>query len=148
MFLVCPHCQAENQPGVTRCWMCGEALGDAEIVEADVVGSADERSGLSYVLTALMVVVTLITVAVGLWREAPGLSALLVVVGGPAVLITLVRLFRRRGRGEKITGGQTALDFLLSALVVGFVATSVASIAVVCFVIFFLVMCFRLLGGH
>lgn len=147
MSNVCPHCQAQNQSGVTRCWMCGEWLGGDAIITAEVVGQGDERSAGTYVVTALLVIVALVAVAAGLWREAPGLSVLLCLVAAPAVLITLIQILRRRGRGEKITGGRTAMDFFLTTLVVGIIAAVVAIIACVCLAILFFIVCVRMFGN-
>lgn len=139
---LCPHCQAQNSPAATRCWLCDGALND-EAVLAEVVGPADSRSGTLYTVTALLVIVALVAVGVGLWGEAPGVAMLLFVVAAPAVLATLVRIHVRRRRGEAISPGQTALDYLLSAAVIVALTFGAGALVIAGVVVYLFLICSR-----
>lgn len=134
--IACPECGARNQSGVTRCWLCGAAwsLADAEsdVVTAQVVPQPAPDRHLSFTLATIFVVITLVAVACGVARIAPGLAVLIGLVGAPAVIITGVRSQRQRAAGHPMSRGEKFASFLLSAAIVAgvlyllFIASGVA----------------------
>jgi hypothetical protein len=78
-----------------------------------------------------MILIAVIGVAVGIFREAPGLAIVLLVTVVPALAVTEVKAYNRRRRGEPMSGwdraawvlGLTILfPFLLMALAIALFA--------------------------
>jgi len=100
----CPGCGAPNPPGVAVCSDCGRDIGahssGAPIgfpVEGSGIIRKDQRPGRSWsVVTGVVVTAAFGMILVGLYGKHPGLSVLLGVLIGPALMVTYGRALSRR----------------------------------------------------
>jgi len=124
--MYCGDCGAENAPGRAACWLCFKPLlvppsvsqaSPGSVVTAELVPptgtSVVPRAGSpsSFNLSSLMLVVTLAAVCFGVFRAAPGLAVLLLIVVAPALFRTFVSGVRRKERGEKFGTAEKVLAF-------------------------------------
>ena len=141
-FLECPECGAECNPTSRRCWLC-EALLDQPAAGArgkrapKNVVSDEPTSGV--VLSVGMLVVMLFVIAGVLFKEAPGLGTLYVMVVTPALAAMSYKMWKQRGSGDAVSFGDMFVQFLsTAAMVFGALivlsVTVVVATAVVCFV--------------
>ena len=136
----CPHCDAENPPGERTCWLCREAIASAcgdEVSSKDFVRPSSGRADTNtwtFHLSSLMIVIAIIAIFLGLLREVPGLSILLVIVATPAVVRTCVATSRRRAKGAPMTRVERLWAFAGSVGVVAVTgAASTAAFSAICF---------------
>lgn len=130
---LCPDCGAHNLTGVTRCWLCGAALGETASSEdtpvvAELVPEAARQSAKSFQLNSLMLLVTLICVCLGMVTFAPGLVGLLLFVAAPAYIMTVRHTRQREAAGEALTTWQRVEAFALRALLSAAMVLSVISL--------------------
>ncbi len=59
-----------------------------------------------------MILIAVIGVAMGLFREAPGLAFVLLISVVPALAVTEVKAYRRRRRGEPMSGLERSCWFV------------------------------------
>jgi hypothetical protein len=134
--VLCPDCRAQNPPGMSRCWLCGTSLASAkaevEVYMAEVVPPAPR---ISFTTMTLLVIVTLVAVALGLYQEAPGLAVLMLIVCLPGVIVAWAHDRIRRRRGERTTALKAFLDFVVSAAItMGILAMVVVAAVVAIFI--------------
>jgi hypothetical protein len=92
--VVCPMCTAENRRGTARCFLCGQSLsGATEFVPSKP--SAGRQT--TFRITSIMLLIALIAVVLGVFREAPGLAIPLAVAGTIALMRTIVFAAGRPG---------------------------------------------------
>jgi hypothetical protein len=85
---------------------------------------------VSFSLMTLLAFVTVVSVAMGLARIAPGFSFMLGAIAAPALLITAIRANRRRGTSEEFTTDDRVSTFLISAaIMIGIVAIGTVAVA-------------------
>lgn len=168
--LPCPMCGSSNAPARKKCWFCAWPLdwqapvrsaapfqaagrfpssgGGAEGALAPPPASWKPGSSVvdfnpaTFSLTSLIIVVTLLCVAFGLWRVAPGLSFFVIFLMIPALARTGKRLQQKRAAGEQPTAWDHVSALLSSflmviAVLVLTVLALIAALFVVCAVIGF-----------
>ena len=123
---ICGDCRAENLPGRRVCWLCHKPIppplpplgtplslgGTSELVPAlEVPPGLPVGSRPRFTLNSLMLLVTLVAVCFGVFRVAPGLAILLLIVVAPALFRTFVSGARRKQRGEQVSIGDKVLAF-------------------------------------
>jgi hypothetical protein len=146
--VLCRDCGATLTPGTTRCWLCGTevsaaqtARDDGGFIEAELVPERQGGSHFSFTLTAILATMTIFAVAAGLFNDAPGLSFLVLLVGLPALSITVVRMGRRRRRGEEVTWSDRILTFVVSSIAVLGIILMVTVASVVALFIYCWIVC-------
>jgi hypothetical protein len=123
----CSTCGEINYaPGVSRCWLCHEPLGAGP--GGPRAGSAaraksSSDGGLRF---WLILVPVLAVVCFGLFHEAPGLAVGLAVLATPVLVRTLVKILRRRGAGQPMTGGEVVATVFASLGIVIMLGVSAA----------------------
>ncbi len=110
----CVQCGAVNRQGTKRCWLCGAVL-DTPVVYAELVPDAPRVGGWQFTLSEAMILVTLIAVIAGTWAVKPANAVLLVLITGPALLVTFIRTARKRSRGKDVTWVDKLATFLITA---------------------------------
>ena len=123
--VVCPHCHAENPPGTLMCWICLQPLAEPASRPPAVPSLAPQRT---FSLGSLMLVIALIAVCFGVFRETPGLGVALVIVLAPAFLHTLRNVYRRKAEGRPMSAMEKFAVFF-SALGMVMVVGTAAGIA-------------------
>jgi uncharacterized membrane protein YhaH (DUF805 family) len=140
----CPDCDAQNDPGAEKCWLCGRPLSAKdEVVTAELAVDGRHSTGekLFAGLTVASAVLSLVLI-LGSLRTDPGIAGLVAMCVGPAYLATGVRMAARRARGKPFSWQKTFLTFVLSVSAV----FTLLCLLVVAMVISFLVMCLRMFG--
>lgn len=120
----CPICHAEIRPGADLCWLCRAPLpargGDWSLGGIGVKSGAASTaiSPFQFSLASLMLLITLVSVLLGLSVEVPEL-------GIPLGLLSIVAYPRslwassvRRERGEELGVGKRIGQFVLSLFIV------------------------------
>jgi hypothetical protein len=133
----CPHCQAEYQPGAERCWMCHQPLEAARPGQP----SPPTKAARSFHLNTLMVVIALIAVLLGLFRESSGLGIFVAVICLPAALRLRSVAAQRQARDQPMSLPEKIWDFIGSALI----AWAMLVMLAICAAVAFFLMC--LAGG-
>ncbi len=110
----CAECGAANRDGTTKCWLCG-AETTAEIPYAELVTEPVRLTEHQFSLSGLFISITLFAVVAGVWVQEPAAGIWLTIIGGPALVATLIRTRRRRRRGENVTSGAQFVTLMLSA---------------------------------
>jgi hypothetical protein len=113
----CPHCRAENQLDAERCWICQQPL---EHVGPEHVGApAAPAPNLkrTFHLNSLMVMIALVAVLLGLFRQSAGLGILMTVITLPALLRLRSVAAERRARDQPMSLGEKIFDFIGSAVI-------------------------------
>jgi hypothetical protein len=130
----CPHCQAEVYwSEATQCWLCGQSLdrpGPAVAPPPPPMEPARRTFGLS----SLMLVIALVAVCLGVYREVPGLGILLAILVTPALVRTSVVATRRKAGGRPMPPLDKVGVFagtLAAVVVIG--VSAIAAFAITCF---------------
>jgi hypothetical protein len=128
----CPDCGAVNAPPAIFCWLCGRALppsGDGAERPA-----APPNSNVTFSLSSLMLVMTLIAVCLGAATIEPGFGIILAIAATPAVLRTMVLMkWERQRLGHSASILEKVLTFASSLLLLVVVGTaSFAAFFVMC----------------
>ncbi len=88
--VVCPMCSAENLRGAARCFLCGQSLsGATELAPPKPPGGPAAMPGATPRITSIMLLIALVAVFLGVFREAPGLALVLAIPGTIALTRTL-----------------------------------------------------------
>jgi hypothetical protein len=140
-YLSCPRCNAANRDDRLDCWLCGAllrqgkdaAVGKAhEIITAQVVPPSAHRA--QFTLATMLLLITLLSVCLGLFMIAPGLGILLAIASVPAFVRTGILVSTRDAMGRPTSGPRRIWLFVgsvLTTLVMGAVVL-VASIGTFC----------------
>jgi small-conductance mechanosensitive channel len=137
----CPHCQAEYQPGAERCWICHQPLEPARPEHAGAPEGTPPSVRRSFHLNTLMVVIALVAVLLGLFRESSGLGVFVAVICLPAALRLRSVAAQRQARDQPMSLPEKIWDFIGSALI----AWAMLVMLGICAAVAFLLMC--LVGG-
>jgi hypothetical protein len=100
----CWDCGAPNDPGASECWLCQRT--DWKKYPGLRRGRPAlevPRRGPMSTIAGWMILIAAIGVAVGIFREAPGLAVVLLVSVVPALALTEWKAYRRRRRGVPMT---------------------------------------------
>lgn len=130
----CPYCGADVPAQAKKCWLCGETLGKLEEKAAEA--GLPAKRGLDHALIAFTVILTVLLVF-GMVQDSPGLMVLFLIVMGPAFAALAITPRGHPGRATRVL-----MTFLGTLAVV----SSLALVAVVCFVVAIFRMCTG--GGH
>ena len=95
-LIACVHCGAANGPNRSHCWLCHEHLRGSSDNPVQVPAAPVS----TFSLASLLLVITLISVCLGVATVAPGLSVPLVIVVTVALIRTFAATARRKGVGE------------------------------------------------
>ena len=128
LLFACEHCGAANGPNRTHCWLCHEPLRGA----SGSVTKAPVAPVSSFSLASLFLVVTLISVCLGVATVAPGLIVPLVIVVTLALIRTVAATSRHKSVGEGRDVLQKVSSFFVSVgvvLLVGLAALIAFNIA-------------------
>jgi len=141
----CPDCDAHNDPGAVKCWLCSRPLSaQDDLVVAELVHEG--RSSVSETLFAVLTVATAglsLLLILGALNTDPGIAAMVALCVAPAFVATAVRMLGRRARGKPFSWQTTFLTFVVSVTaVIGLIC-----VLIVALVIALIVICFRMLGG-
>ena len=125
----CWDCGAPNDPGASECWLCQRRdWRGYRGVRPGYPAPARRRGPLS-TIGGWMILIAVIGVAVGIFREAPGLAILLLISVVPALIITEIKAYRRRRRGEPMSGLDRLLWVLLLSILVPFLLIIALAVA-------------------
>jgi hypothetical protein len=113
----CPYCKAENQPGAERCWICQQPLEPAGLEHAGAPAAVGPTLKRTFHLNSLMVLIALVAVLLGLFRQSAGLGILMTVITLPALLRLRSVAAERRARDQPMTLSEKIFDFIGSAVV-------------------------------
>ena len=134
---VCPECGATKPLSRTKrsCWLCGHSFDGPSITTATAVPRASAvRQPQSFGLATLMLVVTLISVVMGLTALAPGLGILLIVLLTPAMVRTFGIVGRQKAKGRQVAAAHKIGTLFASLAVVTVIGSaSVGAFLVTCF---------------
>lgn len=130
----CPYCDAEIPGNAKRCWLCGETLGKLEEGAAESKLPAKQKLDLALIVFTVILTVLLVF---GMVQDSPGLMVFFLVVMGPAFAALAITPRGHPGRATRVW-----MTFLGTLAIV----SSLALIAVVCFVVAIFRMCTG--GGH
>ena len=144
---VCPACNVVIGPEAPRCWLCGESFVKpapsaadslSPFAPVDLPGSG-HRAPPQFSLASLMLDMTLISVALGLFGLEPGLGIGFAILVTPAAIrAAFVAKRRRRAQGQPLGLGEKARLLITSLLVVLFIVVAAwAAFLATCWVGFF-----------
>jgi hypothetical protein len=115
----CWDCGATNDPVASECWLCQRT--DWKKYPGLRRGRpAPElpRRGPMSTIAGWMILIAAIAVAVGLFREAPGLAVVLLVSVVPALTLTEWKAYHRRRRGEPMTVPQRIVMVIVLTILI------------------------------
>jgi hypothetical protein len=126
---ICWECGASNTPGSSECWLCQRRDWNRYPGPRRRHPSPPDlprRRPLS-TIAGWMIAIAVIGVAIGLFREAPGVAILLLVSVVPALAITELKARGRLRRGDPMSAWERiarilALTILIPILVIGALA--------------------------
>jgi hypothetical protein len=115
----CWDCGATNDPGASECWLCQRTDWKKYpgLRRGRPAPELPRRRPMS-TIAGWMILIAAIGVAVGLFREAPGLAVSLLVSIAPALAITEVKAYRRQHRGVPMTIPERIAMVLILAIVI------------------------------
>jgi hypothetical protein len=119
-LIACGHCGAANGPNRTHCWLCHEQLRRA----IGYVTQAPVAPVSSFSLASLFLVITLISVCLGVITLAPGLSIPLVIIVTLALIRTFAATARHKSVGERPDALQKVGSFAVSTGIVLLIGVS------------------------
>jgi len=132
-FQLCGECQATRRPDTEFCWLCGAALEPMIVADATQpsVGS-EHRAVFQFSLASMMLIVTLCSVLLGVFRIAFGLGIVLAILVTPALVRTCMIAARSRAGGRPMSVGRKVSFFagtlgLLAVIAVAVPAAFVAT---------------------
>jgi hypothetical protein len=136
--LTCWDCGAINDPGSSECWLCQR--GDWNRypgVRRGYPRPDHRRRGPMSTIGGWMIVIAVIGVAAGLFREAPGLAIVLLVSVAPALAITELTARRRLQRGEPMSIAERVARVLGLTILIPFLVIVALAVALFtfCFVL-------------
>ena len=101
--LRCPKCGALLEYGRRNCWLCGENDFPESAIAATQKPIAKQRSNYSFGLEGLLLVVTLVSICLGLITQFPGLGILVSVLLAPVFVRTVLVVRRRESLGVSVS---------------------------------------------
>jgi hypothetical protein len=109
----CWDCGAANDPGASECWLClrKDWNQTPDIRWIDQGRDHPRRNPMS-TIGGWMVLIAVIGVAIGFFREAPGLTIILMISVVPALFFTELKARKRQSRGEPMSGWERAFWLL------------------------------------
>lgn len=133
----CPECGAENSATRRVCWLCGAPLTSQPVParEENIYASPaipEQELSQSFSLSTLLLLVTLVSLGLGVATIAPGLAILLAILVVPALIRTSGIVGRRQQRGAPARA-EEKIRFFLGSLGV------VTAIGVAAWITFFVV---------
>ena len=139
----CPSCGASLRPGVTRCWLCERELPSDEVLPAfddenpyASPVAMEEESFHSFSLSTLLLLITLLAIAGGVYSIWPGVGLALAIFMLIPFMRTVLLVRARAARGKETPWPQRLALAGLSAAVI------LAMVGVFCtaaFIAFFVV---------
>ncbi len=110
---ICWSCGAPNTPGSSECWLCQRRDWNryAGLRRRRPAPASPGRGPLS-TIGGWMVVIAAIGVALAILVVAPPLAVVLLASAVPALFVTEFKTYRRRRRGEPVSGWQRLGWFL------------------------------------
>lgn len=110
---ICWSCGAPNTPGSSECWLCQRRDWNRYTgLRRRRLAPAPSGRGPLSTIGGWMVVIAVIGVALAILAVAPPLAAVLLVSAMPALFVTEFKTYRRRRRGEPVSGWQRLVWFL------------------------------------
>jgi hypothetical protein len=118
--LICWECGATNDPGSSECWLCQRR--DWNRYPAPRARRAAPlqlpRRGPLSTIAGLMIGIAILGVAIGLFREAPGLTVFLLISVAPALAITELKARGRYRRGDPMSIGERILRVVVLMILI------------------------------
>ncbi len=133
--LTCWDCGALNHPASSECWLCQRRDWRKSPGFRPRQTIPSTRGPLS-TIAGWMVLIALIAVLAGLFREAPGLAIALLVCVLPAWAITEVKAARRRRRAKPMSGMERALWIVALTILIPILVITALGIALFAFCMF------------
>ena len=136
---ICWECGASNTPGSSECWLCQRRdwnrYPGLQRRRGSISTPQGPRRGPMSTIAGWMIGIAVLGVAIGLFREAPGVAVLLMISVVPALAITEVKAARRRRNDDPMPPWERlarvlALTILIPVLVI--IALAIA-LFTVCF---------------
>ena len=102
---ICWSCGAPNTPGSSECWLCQRRDWNRYTgLRRRRLAPAPPGRGPLSTIGGWMVVIAAIGVALAIFVVAPPLAVVLLVSAVPALFVTEFKTYRRRRRGEVVSG--------------------------------------------
>lgn len=123
----CPQCGASCAVEATQCWLCRAALPAIPATAVEGRPAAQQFS-----LATILLVITLIAVCLGVFRQSPGFGIAVVCFAAPALIRTVVvgvqtkRVGQRLSIGDKLGVFAASLGIMLLVGIAGFIAFQIA----------------------
>ncbi len=100
---VCGECGAAREPDAETCWLCRSNLAAHGPYAPPRNNPYDELASWQISIGSLLATVTILAVALGVFRLAPGLGVMLAVVVVPAYIRTCVVIAQQHSRKKRVT---------------------------------------------
>ena len=127
----CPDCQAPIPKIARFCWLCGVNL--TTKVAPEPHAPVHPHAAHQFSLATLMLVMTFVSVLVGVFTFSVGIGLAILFLAGPALVRTCVVAARRKVRGKRLTpAGKIGVFFASLGIVVTIVAATIAAFFAVC----------------
>ncbi len=131
-WLRCPKCDCVNKSQSKNCWLCRAELESAKAAHGSQ--PPDFSPPMTFGLSTIFLVITLIAVCLGVTVQAPGLGILIFVLATPALVRTIVYGHGIKGSGFKLTAQEKIEAFIASLGVVTLIViAAVGAFMVVCY---------------
>ena len=135
---ICWGCGASNTPGSSECWLCqrrdwNRYRGPRRRHPSPPV--LPRRRPLS-TIASWMIAIAVIGVAIGLFREAPGVAVLLLVSVVPALAITELKARGRLRRGDPMSAWERFARILALTILIPILVIVALTIALFTFCLF------------
>jgi hypothetical protein len=135
---ICWKCGAPNDLGSSECWLCQRRDWNRPAIRTRMTPPPERpRQSPLVSIGGWMVVIALIGVALAILVLAPPLFVVLLAAAVPALFITEFKTYRRRRRGEWVSGWQRLRWFVGFILLIPvFTLAVVVCLFALCMVIF------------
>ncbi|MFV1965192.1 MAG: hypothetical protein ACC628_07185, partial [Pirellulaceae bacterium] len=122
----CPDCQAPLPTIARFCWLCGRNFTSKVAPEPQAI--VHPHAAHQFSLATLMLVMTFVSVLVGVFTFSVGIGLTLLFLAGPALVRTCVVAARRKVRGKRLTpAGKVGVLFARLGIVVTGVRATIAA---------------------
>lgn len=114
--IFCPHCEAKQLGPSETCWLCHQPLADepATTMPPPTALPSHEPEGMTFSLATMFLIVTLVSVGMGLLVALPGLGVLACIVMVPVLIRTMRVVRHREARGQDVRPAEKVLLFVTS----------------------------------
>lgn len=114
--IFCPHCEAKQLGPSETCWLCHQPLADepTTAMPPPTVLQSREPEGMTFSLATMFLIVTLVSVGMGLLVALPGLGVLACIVMVPVLVRTMRVVRHREARGQDVRPAEKVLLFVTS----------------------------------